>query len=136
MAHYTLVKTPPSIEAYRRLRKLSGLSPKSLAAAEAGLPNTWYGVHMTSCDEVVGMGRIVGDGGCHFQIVDIAVLPEHQRRGLGKEIMTALMTYLDAHAPESAYVSLIADGPAKDLYAMFGFQATAPVSIGMWRPQR
>ncbi len=79
------------------------------------------------------MGRIVGDGGCHFQIVDIAVLPEHQGKGLGKRIMAGLVGHLDTHAPESAYVSLIADGKAKDLYTQYGFQPTAPVSIGMSR---
>ena len=33
--------------------------------------------------KTVGMGRILGDGGWYFHVVDMAVLPEHQRRGLG-----------------------------------------------------
>ncbi|MBL1410020.1 GNAT family N-acetyltransferase [Sphingobacterium sp. C459-1T] len=39
-------------------------------------------------EEVVGMGRLVGDGGCHCQIVDVCVLPEHEKKDLGKLIMT------------------------------------------------
>ncbi|RZA16983.1 MAG: N-acetyltransferase, partial [Proteobacteria bacterium] len=35
------------------------------------------------------------------------------------------------HAPASAYVSLIADGDAKHLYAKYGFQPVMPASIGM-----
>ena len=133
MTDYVLVETAPTAPDYCRLREVSGLSPKTQAAAEIALPNTWYGVHVLHKGETVGMGRIVGDGGCHFQIVDMAVLPEHQGRGLGKTIMAALVARLDSHAPASAYVSLIADGKAKDLYAQYGFEPTAPVSIGMSR---
>ena len=77
------------------------------------------------------MGRIIGDGGTAFQMVDIALEPAHQGRGLGKAIMAALMDRLNAYAPEGAYVSLIADGDARHLYARYGFEAVMPASIGM-----
>ncbi|GAA2326494.1 hypothetical protein OKJ48_29400 [Streptomyces kunmingensis] len=34
-----------------------------MGAAEAGPPNTWYGVMVLRGDEPVGMGRVIGDGG-------------------------------------------------------------------------
>jgi ribosomal protein S18 acetylase RimI-like enzyme len=77
------------------------------------------------------MGRVIGDGGTAFQIVDIAVEPGHQGRGLGKRIVAALVDHLRANAPASAYVSLIADGDAQHLYAKYGFAPVAPASIGM-----
>ena len=43
------------------------------------------------------------------------------------------MGHFETYAPESAYISLIADGPAKDLYAQFGFAPVMPKSIGMSR---
>ena len=42
-----------------------------------------------------------------------------------------LMTGLQTVVPAEAYVSLIADGEAKRLYAQFGFVETAPASVGM-----
>ena len=78
-------------------------------------------------------GRIVGDGGCHFMVVDVAVLPEHQGRGLGKRIMAALTAHMEAHVPASASVCLIADGEAHHLYAKYGFRLTTPESVGMLR---
>jgi GNAT superfamily N-acetyltransferase len=79
------------------------------------------------------MGRVIGDGGTAFQVTDIAVLPEHRGQGLGKRIVAALVDWLRANAPKSAYVSLIADGPAKDLYAQYGFKPTTEHgSIGMY----
>ena len=77
------------------------------------------------------MGRIVGDGGLNYEVVDIAVHPDYQRQGLGSRIMTALMAYLEREAPSSAYVSLIADHGAPALYSKFGFEFTAPASVGM-----
>lgn len=121
----------PSAREYMELRLAAGLSPKTVEAAERGLPNSLYAVCMRCHGELVGMGRVVGDGGCNFEIVDIAVHPDHQRRGLGSAIMEALMSYVHAHAPKSAYVSLIADGGATVLYERFGFSLTAPASVGM-----
>lgn len=128
---YTVEHSVPSVQAYRRLRKASGLSPKTLAAAERGLPNTLFGLQVFYRGEPVGMGRVIGDGGAFYQVVDIAVLPEHQGRGLGKRIMQAIADYIEREVPESAYVSLLADGQAHRLYRQFGFAATAPASIGM-----
>lgn len=135
---YTLEPRPPAAADYMRLRAAAGMSARSLEGAEIGLPNSWFAVTIRHEDRAVGMGRIIGDGGTAFQIVDIVVEPAHQKRGLGKRIMTALMDRLHATAPANAYVSLIADGDAQHLYAKYGFAPTAPESIGMyWRvPQR
>lgn len=121
----------PSVADYLRLRIAAGLSPKTQEQAELGLPNTWFGVKVLSDDKVAGMGRIIGDGGTAFQIVDIALDPAHQGKGLGKAIMAALMQHLEVNAAAGAYVSLIADGDAQYLYAKYGFQPVMPHSIGM-----
>lgn len=128
---YVLAAETPSQEDYLRLRIVSGLTPKTAEGAAAGLPNTVFAVVVREGDRVVAMGRIIGDGGLFFQIVDIAVEPEHQGRGLGKAIVGALTDHLRATAPAGAYVSLMADGQAHRLYSQFGFAPTAPKSIGM-----
>jgi len=109
----------------------AGLTPRSTEAAIAGLPNTFVAAIAKYGGRTVGMGRIVGDGGLFFQVVDVAVEPEHQGQGLGKRIMDALMTELRRRVPAEAYVSLIADGEAHRLYKQFGFELTAPTSVGM-----
>ena len=130
MTYVVRAETPP-VEVYQHLRIATGLSPKSTAAAAAGLAGTWFAVVAYRDDQPVGMGRVIGDGGTAFQIVDLCVLPEHQGRGLGKRIMTALMEHLRQRAPRTAYISLIADGDARHLYARYGFAETAPASVGM-----
>ncbi len=128
---YDLLTGVPEVADYCRLRRISGLSEKTEQAAAIGLANSWYGVRIVKDGAVVGMGRVIGDGGCFFQVCDIAVDPAHQGRGLGRRIMAAIVAHLHAHAPKSAYVSLIADGDAQYLYAQYGFTHTAPASVGM-----
>lgn len=128
---YTLTTDTPTIDDYCRLRVQAGLSPKSREIAARALPNTLHAVQAHHGGEIVGMGRVIGDGGAFYQVTDIAVQPAHQGRGLGKSIMASLMAQLRASALPGAYVSLIADGEAHRLYAQFGFQPTTPKSIGM-----
>ncbi|PTT78512.1 N-acetyltransferase [Pelomonas sp. HMWF004] len=136
MPSYTTLHATPAVDTYQRLRVASGLSPKSAEAAARGLPNTLFAVQVLCDGEPVGMGRVIGDGGTAFQVVDIAVLPAHQGRGLGKRVMAEIAAWLQAHVPESGYVSLLADLPADALYAGFGFVPTAPRTVGMaWKRQ-
>ena len=128
---YSLLHATPAIATYLHLRQASGLSPKTEAAARRGLPHTRFAVQVMHDGKPVGMGRVIGDGGCFYQVTDICLLPAHRGHGLAKHIMQAIMDYLQHYAPDGAYVSLIADGEANKLYSQFGFQMTAPKSVGM-----
>jgi ribosomal protein S18 acetylase RimI-like enzyme len=129
---YVIVREAPSVEEYLHLRAAAGLSPKTEEAAALGLGGGVHSVTVRLNQEAVGMGRIIGDGGCFLQIVDIAVLPAHQKRGLGRLIMEALTEFLERSVPSSAYVSLIAEPGTTDFYERFGFKVCDPLT-GMYR---
>lgn len=122
----------PSLEDYLALRRQAGLSERSREGAAIGLRNSFFTVSVYRESELVGMGRVIGDGGCFMQVVDIAVRPDFQGQGLGKWVMGEIMEYLEREAPPKTYVSLIADVPADRLYLQFGFQYTQPRSQGMY----
>jgi ribosomal protein S18 acetylase RimI-like enzyme len=115
------------------LRVEAGLSPVTEEQAATALLGSWTACHIVhEADRgVVGMGRVLGDGGWYFHIVDMAVLPEHQRRGLGDAILRALLDHIRETVPPGAYVSLLADPPGRRLYERHGFSETAPESVGM-----
>ena len=133
MPGYSLVMTPPPVEDYLRLRAEAGLSPKTEQQSAAGLAGAWAACHVVHEETrtVVGMGRLLGDGGWYFHVIDMAVLPEHQRQGLGDAILTALLNRIKAAAPPGAYVNLLADPPGRRLYERHGFTETAPHSVAM-----
>ncbi|ELY90629.1 N-acetyltransferase GCN5 [Natrialba hulunbeirensis JCM 10989] len=130
---YSIREELPTPETFATLREAADMPPRSREGIEQGLPNSVYGVivvHEPS-GETVGMGRIVGDGGTVYQISDMAVHPDHQRQGLGTQIMTQLESYLETEAPPSAYVNLMAD--IDGFYESFGYEETRPASKGMYR---
>ncbi|MGV3466552.1 MAG: GNAT family N-acetyltransferase [Heyndrickxia sp.] len=133
MLDFQILYEAPTPEEYMKLRVKAGLSPKDPEASKIALQNSIFIVTLRMKDTLIGLGRIIGDAGCFYQIVDIAVDPEYQGNGLGKTIMSELTKYLDEHAPVHSYVSLIADLPADQLYKKFGFDYTQPKSVGMYK---
>lgn len=125
-----IIESPPTAQEYLALRVKAGLSPKSVKAAEIGLPNSLYAVQFRTDGKLVAMGRVVGDGPCFFQVVDIAVDPDYQGRGLGRAVMERVDTYLRSTTLDGSYVSLIADQP--EFYRKVGYKGTVP-SIGMYK---
>jgi ribosomal protein S18 acetylase RimI-like enzyme len=126
----TIVEKIPDVDDYMRLRAVTGMSPRSEVAAAKGLPKSLFAVVVLDGETAIGMGRVVGDGGLNFEIVDIAVDPAYQGQGWGRKIMEAIMDYLDKEAPQGCYISLIADVP--EFYEKFGFKRCTPKSEGMF----
>lgn len=48
------------------------------------------------------MGRIIGDGGWYFHVADMAVHPDHQKKGLGDFILAMLLDKVEQEAPRQA----------------------------------
>jgi ribosomal protein S18 acetylase RimI-like enzyme len=123
---YSVKEKVPSIDEYITIRLAAGLSRKSVEAATIGLKNGLFSVVAYHDKTPIGIGRVIGDGGCFFEIVDIAVIPEHQKRGVGDLIMRTLMAYIHKNAPSTAYVSLMADHGTPKFYERYGFEASLP----------
>ncbi|EKO3566974.1 GNAT family N-acetyltransferase [Vibrio metschnikovii] len=119
----------PSPKEFCDMRVKAGLSPKSLKAATIALPNSLYGISIRNGDELIAMGRVVGDGACNFEVVDVAVDPSYQGRGLGRKVMEYIDHYLSSAALDGSYVSMIADEPA--FYEKLGYKLVSPSSEGM-----
>ena len=47
----------------------AGMSPKTREAAEKGLPNALFTVTLYDKDRLIGMGRVIGDGGTVFKLL-------------------------------------------------------------------
>ncbi|GAA1160481.1 GNAT family N-acetyltransferase [Nocardioides aquiterrae] len=126
-----LVRTPPNLQDYLHLRAASGLTPKSAAEGQGALAGSWCWSVVQRGGRAVAMGRVIGDGGWYFHIADMATLPEHQGRGLGRRVLDDLLAQISAAAPAAPYVTLMADAPGRRLYESMGFVETAPESLGM-----
>lgn len=133
---YTFHAGYPSVAAYRNLRASSGLSPVTESMAQGAVTGSWHGCYIShdATSQPVAMGRIIGDGGWYFHIVDMATLPEHQRKGLGGVVMRHLLAHIKENSPKDgkAFVNLFADPPGRRLYEKTGFVEGASVGeVGM-----
>jgi GNAT superfamily N-acetyltransferase len=127
-----LESLPPSLDDYLELRRASGLTPKRADQGAPALANSWaWRRFVDATGRAVAMGRVVGDGGWYFLIADMATLPDHQRRGLGRRILEDLLAEIREKAPEGAYVTLLADPPGQALYRSLGFTEPTNGSVTM-----
>lgn len=128
---YRFVVGAPPLDDYLRLRRDSGLTPKTPAQGRGAITGSWSACHVVdAAGTPVAMGRTIGDGGWYFHIADIATDPGHQRRGLGRIVVEWLVADVRERAPEGAYVTLVGDPPGQRLYRSLGFEDVAP-SLGM-----
>lgn len=128
----SLVDRVPTPEEHRRLAEAVGWSHAfDWDTVAASLTGSRLGVVAVVDGEVVGMGRVVGDGALYFYVQDVAVLPAHQGTGLGRAILRRLLDQIADSAPASAFVGLFATSDGDALYRSEGF--TTGDMQGMFR---
>ncbi|WP_208350880.1 GNAT family N-acetyltransferase [Pseudaestuariivita rosea] len=115
-------QTPATVQEYIDLRAAAGLGIRTHQAAARGLTGALYAVWLREAGQLVGMGRVIGDGGCFALLADIAVHPDFQGQGWGCAITERLVTWCYAELPESCFISLIASKKAVSLYERAGFE--------------
>lgn len=109
-----------------------GWTPYAPQAAEISLRNTLHSVLAFDGDRLIGMGRVIGDGGKFFYVQDVAVLPEYQGQQIGRAIMDRLIAWIKANAPHEPFVGLFATDVAQQFYRHYGFDERREVLCGMW----
>lgn len=133
MSDATLEERSPTADEYRKLRAAAGWGEINTRAMSAGLRNSLYAVCAVCDEQVVGCGRVVGDGGMYFYVQDVIVLADYRGRGIGKRIMDSIVKYLDFRAEHNAFVGLMATDGAAGFYERFGFQRRPDGRPGMYR---
>ena len=97
------------------------------------LEGTLFLVSVYEDDELIGLGRIVGDGGVTFVVSDIMVDKKFQRRGIANRIMEMIDQWFDENTHESSFITLLAKVPADKLYRKHHFCYLDENRVGMIR---
>jgi ribosomal protein S18 acetylase RimI-like enzyme len=74
-------------EDFVRLRTATGFADIPLEHARKALQNGLINVSAIKDGELIGMGRLVGDGAMYWYLQEIVVLPEYQRQGIGAQLL-------------------------------------------------
>ncbi|WIV13301.1 GNAT family N-acetyltransferase [Proteiniborus sp. MB09-C3] len=121
MKNIKIIERKPSVEEYIKLRNSVGWKILQHDKIEKGLDNSIYCICVEDQDNIIGLGRIIGDGGTVFYIQDIIVVPSYQKQKIGTLIMTKLMEYIDNNCINEAIIGLIAISELDKFYKKFGF---------------
>ena len=123
----------PTISEYRKLRASVGWWDVDEGSAETGLANSLFSVVAVEKDNLVGLGRVVGDGGLYFYIQDLIIHPAFQEKGIGKQIMGELMSHIESKAKSGAFIGLMAARGLARYYESFGFKTRDGDAPGMYQ---
>jgi len=124
IVEYTLSANTLSVKDYVKLWESVGWgTPPVEKQIEAGLKNSIISVAATHKNQVIGMGRVIGDGVIMCYILDLIVLPEFQGKGIGKAIMENLIAYVKDSAllNTDITIGLFTSTGLDKFYEKFGF---------------
>ncbi len=128
----TIKENELTLEDYLSIRAAVNWKKLKPQQAQKAIDNSILTVTAYMDDEIVGMGRIVGDGAVICYIQDLVVLPGHQKQGIGKIIINHLIAYVDSlkePGSEMMLCLMCAKGREK-FYEGAGFIARPTDSLG------
>ena len=120
------------LEEYQLLREKVGWWSTDSIATQKALDNSLYSIAAVSDGKVIGIGRVVGDNGLYYYIQDLIVHPDYQLKGIGREIMSRLLNYINTNAKKGAFIGLMAAKGLEGYYKELGFIPRPEEGPGMY----
>ena len=119
------VQNKLTADEFLMLRKSVGMHEKTFAQAQKALKNGLFSISAMHDNNIIGMGRLVGDGSMYWYIQDVAVLPEYQVKGIGKEIVLRLLEFIRANSQPGTVttIGLMAAKGKEGFYSKLGFRS-------------
>jgi ribosomal protein S18 acetylase RimI-like enzyme len=127
---YNLKLESPSAEEFLTLRKKIGWEGVDLDVAKSSLNNTLFHVVIRHQSQLIGMGRVVGDGAMYFYIQDVVVDPEYQNLGIGSALMEQIENYLASATANGATIGLLAAKGKENFYKRYDYIQRPSNSLG------
>ena len=93
-------------EQFHMLREAVGFSKKEMLQLEKAIERGLYNIVVKKGKEVIGMGRLVGDGFMYWYVQDMYVKPQYQGLGIGKEIMRYLSEFVARNSLPNTTVTI------------------------------
>jgi len=90
----------PSLTAYKQLFVSTGWTASISISDEIlqkVIDQSWHWVSVFENDLLIGVGRLVSDGGLYAFLCDMIVLPDYQNQGIGTSILGMLRAKCTEH---------------------------------------
>lgn len=129
-----ILKENINVEEFLDVIESVGFKTYSKEQVERALKNTMYMVKAVINNEVVGIGRVVGDFSVVCCLSDICVKPEYQKKGIGLKIVNRLKRMIEdgVGKGEKMQIELIPTAGNERFYQKAGFKYKPDVITGMY----
>lgn len=114
--------TPPDASAFAKFRASCGWGRVSEVLAQKAIDNSLVFVSAYKGGQLVGFGRVVGDGALNVYIQDLIVSESMRGEGIGKAILNKLLAEIGEMCPEGVTIGLMSATGKEQFYEQFGFQ--------------
>ncbi len=110
-------------EEYFALRSSVGWKNFNEEQTRKSIANSMYTVKAVDNDSTIAMGRLLGDG-LYYLIVDVIVMPQYQKQGIGSQIIDMLVDYVEKEMPIGgrSSIQLVAEKGKEAFYLRKGFK--------------
>ncbi|MVX64820.1 GNAT family N-acetyltransferase [Clostridium chromiireducens] len=124
MGNIVLLEDRLTVEQFCDLQEAVGFGRPNHEQIEKAIKNSIYSISVNVDGEVVGMGRLVGDGARIFYIQDVFIKPKYQRKGIGRLIVEKLLEYIKSNSliNSNIMVGLMAAKGKEEFYQKLGFR--------------
>ena len=122
--HIVIVENVLQAEDFVRLRVAAGFPEVPVAHAKRALAGGLLNISAVYNGELVGMGRLVGDGAMYWYLQEIIVLPEYQKQGIGTKIVEYLTDYAVSHSASGTFTTIggVSAKGKEGFYEKLGFR--------------
>lgn len=121
-----------TLEEYLAIRASVHWKRLSRPQAEKALAGSLYIVGAYENEQLVGMGRIVGDGAVICYVQDLIVHPDYQKKGVGSMVLSTLVQFVDElkEADTEMMLCLMCAKGRERFYEKHGFLARPTEALG------
>jgi ribosomal protein S18 acetylase RimI-like enzyme len=115
-----------------KLYESAGWGKKCEDIVQVSLENSYVTFAVFEEENVIGMARLLGDGGMAFYLKDFVILSEFQGKGIGKELLDYVQKYIRAQLKDGwqTKLELMSAKGKEEFYKKFGFEEMPSQYIG------
>ncbi|MGN0435147.1 MAG: GNAT family N-acetyltransferase [Wujia sp.] len=129
----TLIENEITTDEYLCIRSKVNWRKLTQTQADLAIHRSLYFIKAVGQDgELLGMGRIVGDGAVICYIQDLVVVPEAQGKGIGSMIIKKLIAFVEGLREDNStmMLCLMCAKGREPFYLKHGFTARPSDSLG------
>lgn len=123
-----------NVEEFIEMVESVGWKTYSKEQVKKALIDTMYMIKISYNNEVVGIGRVVGDYSIVCILTDICVKPKFQGKGIGLKIVNELKKMIEngVNAGDKMQIELTPTAGNEEFYKKAGFKYKPDVITGMY----